>query len=106
MNEKNRDNVKRLKEVTRKLNDQSLSISRVPSDTKKDFIGLANAQFCGDYGLLLQHILSQSNEYNYMKALFFDKMQNMEDKIDKLIDNFNSLNKQEEKQTSTKRLGR
>ena len=95
------ENRNKLNEITRKLSEISLSISRVPSNTKRDFISLANAEFCGDYGQVLKFIFDQAIEYQNMKALFFDKLQNMEDKIDSLI------NKQEQKEPQkVKRLGR
>lgn len=78
------ENRNKLSEITRKLSEISLNISRVPSNTKKEFISLANAEFCGDYGLTLHWILSQAIEYQSMKALFFDKLQNIEDKIESL----------------------
>ena len=90
----------KINEITRRLSEISLSINRVPPSTKRDFISLANAEFIGDYGLCLHFILQQANEYQAMKALFFDKLENMENKINSLI------NKQEEKPPKPKRLGR
>lgn len=69
-------------------------MSRVPINIKKEFINLANAEFCSDYGLCFSFIFNQAIEYQSMKALFFDKLQNMEDKIDTLIDSLS--NKHEE----------
>ena len=94
------ENRKKLDEINRRLSEISLSIKRVPSITKRDFISFANVEFSGDYGLCLKFIFDQAIEYQNMKALFFDKLQNMEDKIDSLI------NKQEQKKpTVIKRLG-
>jgi len=90
----------KINEITKRLSEISLSISRVPMNTKRDFISLANAEFSGDYGLTLKEIFDQFIEYQNMKALFFDKLENMENKIDSLI------NKQEEKKPKSKRLGR
>jgi hypothetical protein len=101
------ENTNRINEITKKLSELSLNISRVPSKTKKDFIGLANAEFAGDYGLCLKYVFDQALEYQYMKALFFDKMQALQDKIDTIQENLDSLsNKHEEKIPSKKRLGR
>ena len=63
----------RINEITKRLSEISLSISRVPMNTKRDFISLANAEFSGDYGLTLKEIFDQFIEYQNMKALFFDK---------------------------------
>ena len=81
------ENRNKLNEITKKLSEISLNISRVPSNTKRDFISLANAEFCGDYGMLLKTLVDEFIAYQNVKALFFDKLQNMEDKIDRLSDN-------------------
>ena len=95
MNNKNKINA-----ITKRLSEISLSISRVPINTKRDFISLANAEFSGDYGLTLKSIFDQFIEYQNMKALFFEKLESMENKIDSLI------NKQEEKKPKPRSLGR
>ncbi|MFW9872072.1 MAG: hypothetical protein ACFFG0_03145 [Candidatus Thorarchaeota archaeon] len=95
------EKINKINEITKRLSEISLSINRVPPNTKRDFISLANAEFVGDYGLCLQFIFQQAIEYQSMKALFFDKLQNIEEKINSL------LNKQEENTTSKpKRLGK
>ena len=76
----------KINEITKRLSEISLSISRVPTITKRDFISLANAEFAGDYGLTLKTVFDQFIEYQSMKALFFDKLENMENKIDSLIE--------------------
>jgi len=76
----------KINEITKRLSEISLTISRVPPNTKRDFINLANAEFIGDYGLTLHFILQQAMEYQAIKPLFFDKLQNMEDKIDNLTE--------------------
>jgi len=37
-----------------------LSISRVPVQTKKDFIELAKEEFCDDYGQALKYLMDQA----------------------------------------------
>ena len=81
----------KINEITKRLSEVSITMSRVPLNIKREFINLANAEFCSDYGLCFSFIFNQAIEYQSMKALFFDKLQNMEDKIDSLT------NKQEEK---------
>lgn len=93
------DNTNKINEITKRLSEVSLTMSRVPIDTKKEFIRLANAEFEGDYGMCFQFIFFQAKEYQAIKPLFFDKLQNMENKIDSLI------NKQEQK-PKLKRLGK
>jgi len=94
------NNTNKINEITKRLSEISLNISRVPSNTKREFISLANAGFCGDYGMLLKTLLDSFFEYNSMKALFFDKLENMENKIDSLI------NKQEQKKPKVRTFGR
>lgn len=40
-----------------KKNQYSLIISRVPKNTKIKFIELANAEFCGDFGMTLKFLI-------------------------------------------------
>lgn len=75
----------KISEIKNRLSEISLGISRVPIKTKGEFISLANAEFAGDYGMTLQWIFNQAMEYQAMKALFFDKLDNMENKIDSLL---------------------
>jgi len=53
--------------------ERSLFISRVPKNTKDRFMELANSEFAGDYGLLLQWIYSQAIEYQRVKELLLNK---------------------------------
>jgi len=50
-----------------------LFISRVPKETKKQFLDLANSdEFMSDYGFTLKYTLEQCNEYQeFKKFLFF-----------------------------------
>lgn len=50
----------------------SLSMSRVPIDTRNDFINLAKDCFADDYGACLTHIFNQCAEYNVMKGKLID----------------------------------
>ncbi len=90
----------KINEITKRLSEVSLTISRVPLNTKRDFISLANAEFEGDYGMVLKVIFDQFIEYQNMKALFFDKLENIENKLDVL------MNKPEEKTPKFRRLGK
>ena len=53
--------------------ERSLFISRVPKNTKDRFMELANSEFAGDYGLLLQWLYSQAIEYQRVKELLLNK---------------------------------
>jgi len=45
-----------IEELKKKVKEQSLGISRVPKETKKEFVAYANSEFCGDYGMTLKYI--------------------------------------------------
>ncbi len=70
--------MKRLQE-----NRTSLNIARLPDKTKEEFINLANAEFCNDYGMTLREILNFYFEHHAMKALFF---QNIDIKLDNILE--------------------
>jgi len=53
---------KKVEEVKKKIfkdNALSLRISRVPSETKKQFLELAEKEFCGDYGMTLKWLMME-----------------------------------------------
>jgi len=79
-------------DVVLREKERSLFISRVPKNTKDRFMELANSEFAGDYGLLLQWIYSQAIEYQNMKSVFFESI-NM--KLDSIINLFSSKNEEQ-----------
>jgi len=85
-----------LKNLRQRLQESrnSLNIARLPDKTKEEFIALANAEFVGDYGWTLREILSYYFEHRAMKALFF---QNIDMKLDQILDNISQNEKTEEK---------
>jgi len=93
----------KINEITKRLSEVSITMSRVPIDTKKEFIRLANAEFEGDYGMCFNFLFQQALEYQTIKSLFFDKLQNMENKLD----NLNNLleQKKDEPKTVIKTVG-
>jgi len=56
MEKKNKE-IENVKKKVFKENALSLRISRVPPDTKKEFMELANSEFCGDYGMTLKWLI-------------------------------------------------
>ena len=52
-----------------------LVISRIPPQTKRTFIELADQEFCSDYGMTLREILNQYMEYQEIKGFFFNLTQ-------------------------------
>ena len=85
-----------IKELKERIQQQSLAINRVPTQTKEGFIALANAEFCGDYGLTLREILNQALEYRAMKYTFFD---NIDMKLDKILEGVPQIEEKPEKET-------
>ena len=77
----------KIDELQKKIKETSLVISRVPKRTKEEFIVLANAEFCGDYGMLLHDILEQALEYQAMKITFFE---NINMKLDNVLENIHN----------------
>jgi len=59
----------KIEDLKQKLSSISLGISRIPADTKRDFISLANAKFSGDYGLCIKFCLDQALEYQMYKKV-------------------------------------
>ena len=76
-------------DVVLREKERSLFISRVPKNTKDRFMELANSEFAGDYGLLLQWVYSQAVEYQNMKSVFFEDINMKLDKIIKLCSSKN-----------------
>jgi len=65
----------KIEELKRKVKEQSLGISRLPKNTKKEFIELANAMFCSDYGMTLVFLMEEykkSEVYNYLASKLFE----------------------------------
>lgn len=61
-------------------NSQSLRISRVPEDTKKRFVKLAEEEFCGDYGMVLKFLMD--GIVNSSQAEIIEKINEIESRID------------------------
>ena len=83
----------KIEELQKKIRETSLVISRVPKRTEEEFIALANAEFCGDYGMLLHDILEQALEYQAMKLTFFE---NINMKLDNVIEILNNKPQEED----------
>lgn len=78
-------------------------------EDNKDFEELTKIRFNGNLNESFRWLIEQANEYQYVKSLFFDKLQGIEDKLEGISSNINSLsNKQTEENVSnkTQRLGR
>jgi hypothetical protein len=65
------NDVKDLKEQIR--NNLGLVMSRVPENTRKEFIEFANGEFAGDYGMALMWYIQQANEYQKVKKVLLNE---------------------------------
>ena len=79
------ENRNKLNEITRKLSEISLNINRVPPITKRNFIGLANAEFSGDYGMLLKDLVDDYFLFRGIKSSFTKSKIKITFKEEKLI---------------------
>ena len=76
-----------LEKVMLKEKENKLSMSRVPKKTKELFLDIANVDYSGDYGMCLKGILD-----GYM--LFKIYFENMDMKLDKILDELNQGDEQ------------
>ena len=51
-----------LDKLKKKIHEEGLGISRVPHQTKVDFIALADAEFCSDYGMALKWLVDNAKQ--------------------------------------------
>ena len=82
-----------IKKIIEKVKTKGLVINRVPKNTKMEFIDFADQEFESDYGMTLKYIW---DNFKLWKIFF----ENMDMKLDKIIDLANNQNNQkpEEKQ--------
>jgi hypothetical protein len=62
----------KIEELKSKIRENSLVISRVPKKTKEEFIALANAEFCGDYGMELREVFNDAKLLRKIKEMLFE----------------------------------
>lgn len=66
-----------------KENTYSLSINRIPIQTKREFIDFANKEFCGDYGMTLHYIWDQFRE-NIKVEFLLDEINEIKSRLEVL----------------------
>lgn len=66
-----------------KQKEQKLNISRIPKQTKDEFLQLADYEFCGDYGMTLKYVWDMFK----MWRIFFENMDYKLDEINQKIGN-------------------
>ena len=60
---------KKVKDIQERLKAHGLVMSRVPENTREFFIKLADAEFAGDYGMLLQFLVSEFQRRAILETL-------------------------------------
>lgn len=85
------------REEVLKQKEHKLNISRLPKQTKEEFLELADAEFCGDYGMTLKYIFDMFK----MQRAFYE---NMDYKLDEINDKLDNTQANEPSDTEGKRM--
>jgi hypothetical protein len=56
------EKIDQLDKLKKKIHEEGLGISRIPHQTKVDFIALADAEFCSDYGMALKWLVDNAKQ--------------------------------------------
>lgn len=76
-------------EIVLKEKERKISISRLPKQTKEEFVQFASDEFCDDFGMCFKHVW---DSFKLWKIFF----ENMDMKLDKILDEINNFRKAEE----------
>lgn len=76
------------KQILKKIRENygGIHISRVPEKTKKQFIELANDEFCGDYGMTLKFIMT--GLVNADTQMILDNIDNLNERVSNLEESY------------------
>lgn len=85
MTEEFKEKIKEIRERVR-VNSDSLSISRIPKETKDKFVTWANKEFAGDYGMALMWM------WDFKEGLLQSPNQQLAERIDILAEEINAIN--------------
>jgi len=80
-----------------KENRRALYIGRVPDKYKRRFIELADEEFCGDYGMLLVHLMD-------VAGITDDRYNMLADRIDAIIEWIKQIEAKVEKTDDQKQI--
>lgn len=75
----------RVKEIKKKTHQTSIHISRIPKQTKTEFMELAEKEFLGDYGFLIKELME------FRKGILTTPNVELEAKIDLLAEEINKI---------------
>ena len=85
--------------IVLKEKEKSFHISRIPKQTKEEIIQLAHEEFCDDYGMTLKHVW---DNFKLWKVFF----ENMDMKLNYILELLTQDEKKPEKETITMLSGR
>lgn len=80
---------------------RKLKINRVPENTKREFIELAEQEFCGDYGMTLKFIWEEFKKTNTIYEHFDMKLNEI---LNRLMNSGEDNDKEEIKLMSGKKI--
>lgn len=85
----------KIEELKARVRSRGLSMSRVPKQTKKEFILLADSEFCSDYGLTLRYLMDELKK-STTSELIIQKVMELDERVAKLEGRGNQDNTDEE----------
>ena len=78
----------KVKEIKKKTHQTSIHISRIPKQTKTEFMELAEKEFLGDYGFLIKELME------FRKGILTTPNVELAARIDLLADEINKIKSQ------------
>lgn len=78
-----KEETEKFNELKKRIIEQSLGISRVPKKTKFEFINLADAEFCSDYGMTLKFLMDVTKQ-NTLLDILAAKYLELEDRLNEM----------------------
>ena len=86
-------------EIVLKEKERKLFISRIPKQTKEEFVSFANEEFCDDFGMTFKYVWDQ---FKLWKVFF----ENMDYKLNHILELITQGEKKPEKETIQMLSGR
>ena len=86
-------------EIVLKEKERKLFISRIPKQTKEEFVSFANEEFCDDFGMTFKYVWDQ---FKLWKVFF----ENMDYKLNHILELITQGEKKPEKETIRMLSGR
>lgn len=90
-----------IEELKKRIREKSLVIGRLPKQTRQEFLDLADAMFCSDYGFTLKFLLDE-----YKKSQIYDYLASKLFELEQAINKMNIPQTEEIKTLSGKKIKR